>query len=105
MSRIILFITLTVYLFLASILITAISNTSNIDYTTSSKDYYSNDCKIKLFGFGLWCPENAEHQSFTLLRTLSIEIAWISTILIGLPFIAWVVIGITLFFPTGNAGA
>lgn len=44
-------------------------------------------------------------QEFTFITSITSLPLWFNTIFIIIPFVIFILIGITLFFPTGNAGA
>lgn len=89
MSRITLFIALSIYLILAVFLMTGIGI------------YFNSQARYEQSVSGV--SEISGYQ--VMSKATFIPIAWIATVLVGIPFVAWVIIGITLFFPTGNAGA
>jgi hypothetical protein len=91
LTRMLLFIFLTIYLIALGFFIPAINNelagNNQISYNYTS-----------------YTPPHQD-ESFNLITSISGLPLWFNTIFLLVPFIADIIVGITLFFPTGNAGA
>jgi len=87
-TRMVLFITLGVYLLALGMMLSAISITvPSIEFESSTQNLPQTDYQWNL-------PTN--------IKLLPI---WINVLFILVPFIAWIIVLVTLFFPTGNAGS
>lgn len=86
-TRMVLFIVLGVYLLAVGFILSAVT----IDIPVS---FDSSENAIPMTDYVWALPYN-----------ISILPIWFNTIFILVPFIAWLVILVTLFFPTGNAGS
>lgn len=87
-TRMILFIGIAVYLIGLGFLIPAMNNdlSNGISATNSSNTLTSG-------------------HDFNFVTSITSLPLWFNTIFVIIPFVAWIIIGISLFFPTGNAGA
>lgn len=90
-TRMILFIGIAIYLiglgFLLPEMNKALSSDNQIEYDTTGSSLTSGT------------------EEFNFVSSIQQLPLWFNTIFIVIPFIAEILIGITLFFPTGNAGA
>jgi hypothetical protein len=87
-TRMVLFITLGVYLLALGMMLSAISITvPSIEFESSTQNLPQTDYQWNL-------PNN--------IKLLPV---WINVLFILVPFIAWIIVLVTLFFPTGNAGS
>lgn len=88
LSRMMLFITIGIYLLSVGIMLSAIQlDITEIQFDANAKEIPQTDYVWNL-------PYN-----------VSILPLWFNTIFLLVPFIAWIVILVSLFFPTGNAGS
>lgn len=94
MTRMIIFIALSIYLVLAGISLAYIVTSNVFDNSITSGDYET-------------ANQSIQGQQFNIMtnNTNLFPYFWISFLFVILPFILWIIIGISLFFPTGNAGA
>lgn len=87
LTRMLIFIGLVLYLLIAPFIISQIANTYHADFGMGEKEY-----KIKSERFG------------SLITGLTVLSLWQNLLFFGIPFILIVILGLTFFLPTTNAG-
>lgn len=107
LGRVLLFIGLTLYLILANVVSYEMQDTySQSNVGANNKEFIKDDCFINVIGIGFICfaPNSEDSTSFTMATTFGSPYVWLNLVAIGLPFIIWVLVGISFFLPTTNAG-